>query len=128
MTAPLDRETVTLLIPAPAAWIRTNDHRSWHPRAELTRVWRTAAAAHARHARIATFGTPVAIRGEIWKPTLRRFDVDGHMPSLKVCVDALRDVGVLRGDDFTHVPEMTVAYGGVGTARIVLTITPKEKP
>lgn len=122
--------SVTVIVPAPAPWVRSNDHgTAWRTRARLTCLWRHATAVHARqgHAAGAPFPGPVTIRGTIWKPTLGLFDLDGHAPTLKACIDGLRDAELINGDDWRHVPELTLAYGGKGTPRIVITITPEPK-
>jgi len=39
-----------------------------------------------------------------WQPdTVRRRDLDNPFATLKVCVDAIRDAGVVADDDSTHV-------------------------
>lgn len=112
-----------LTIPAPAAWIRSNQHNdAWRTRHTLTRAWRDATAWHAR--RLPKFGTgPVRIIATIHRDDKRTFDLDGIAPTVKACIDGLRDAGVLSDDNCRVVPELVLRAGDQwADASLVLTI------
>lgn len=94
---------VELFIPAPTVWLRTNTRGHWAPPAAATKTWRNAACVYARHARLPRVDELVIVEGWVKKKTRQRFDVDGHTPTLKACIDGLRDAGVLVEDDQHHV-------------------------
>ena len=118
-------EPVTLTIPAPCSWVRSNQHGHWSVRHKLTRAWRQASAWQARAAGPPPFDGPVAIVATIHKTDRRRFDLDGHTPTVKAAIDGCRDAGLLAEDDTRFVPSLTLRAGEPRpTACLVLTITP----
>ena len=101
-----------LTIPAPAGLIRSNDHTHWSQRHGLTAQWRTAAAWEARRQRIPKLGMgPVHVTATIHRADRRAFDLDGAAPTVKACIDGLRDAGVLDEDNCHVIPRLTIAYG-----------------
>lgn len=119
-------DAYVLVIPAPCAFIRSNDHTYWRKRHELTATWRDRAAWSAKVARIPAlaFG-PVSITATIHRQDKRRFDLDGTAPTVKACIDGLRDAAVLADDDCGVIPELTLRYGEpTKPAQVVLTIRP----
>ena len=121
MTAPY-----ILTIPAPAGWIRSNDHTHWRNRHSLTSQWR-ASAAWAANA-VSTPALPAAtIVATIHRADNRRYDLDGVVPTVKACIDGLRDAGVLDEDDSRVITSLTIRDGGPwADAALVLTITEQE--
>lgn len=113
-----------LTIPAPAAWIRSNDHTHWRNRHGLTSQWRAAAAWAAK-----TAATPAldaaTIVATVHRSDNRRYDLDGIAPTVKACIDGLRDAGVLVEDHCDIVRELTIRPGDPwADAALVLHITP----
>lgn len=99
-------------IAAPAAFIRSNDHTHWRNRHALTATWREAAAWQARRLHIPSFGFgPVHITATIHRQDKRRYDLDGMTPTVKACIDGLRDAGVLAEDDCEVIPQLTIRAG-----------------
>lgn len=92
-------------------WPSTNRRDHWSKRARLTRGWRVAAALAARRARLQPVPGPVRIEATVHKATARRYDLDGVTPTVKACVDGLRDAGVLVEDDTTAAPELLLRAG-----------------
>ncbi len=117
-----------LTIPAPAAFIRSNDHTHWRNRHQLTATWREAAAWQARKQRIPAFAFgPVHITATIHRQDKRRYDLDGMAPTIKACIDGLRDAAVLAEDDCQVIPQLTIRAGEPwDEPAVVLTITTQE--
>ena len=49
---------------------------------------------------------------------------DGIAPTVKACIDGLRDAGVIADDDTRHMTALTITHGGVDKTapRLILTI------
>lgn len=111
-----------LTIPAPCAWISSNQHTHWRNRHQLTASWRDRAAWAAKVARIPAMGN-VTITATVHREDKRRYDLDGIAPTVKACVDGLRDAGVLTEDHCGVVQELTIRPGEQwADAALVLTI------
>lgn len=117
-----------LTITAPAAFIRSNDHTHWRNRHTLTAAWRQAAAWEARRQHLPKFGMgPVHVTATVHRSDARKFDLDGIAPTVKACIDGLRDAGLLDEDHSEVVSELTIRNGGEwADAALVLTITEME--
>lgn len=112
-----------LVITAPCAWIRSNQHKdAWRTRHALTKQWREATAWHAR--RLPKFGAgPVRVTATIHRDDNRAFDLDGIAPTVKAAIDGLRDAGVLSDDNCRVVPELLLRAGEPwADAALVLTL------
>ena len=119
-------EPITLDIPAPCAWISSNDRGMWQRKARLTKEWREAAGWRAKAAHV-----PAMQRAEIEVrlvfPTARRRDPHNLMPTAKAAIDGLVDVGVLPDDDATHLTVTRIDLAepkpgpGRGTLRLLIT-------
>lgn len=122
----------TLDVHAPCPWVTANasTNRHWRHRHALTKAWRDAAHVYARHALLQPVTGPVHITGTIHRADRRIIDVDGAVPTLKACIDGLRDAGVLDGDDYRHVTAITSAWGAPDKTnpRLTITITPGGCP
>jgi hypothetical protein len=120
--------THLLSITAPAAFIRSNQHRdAWRTRATLTKVWREAAGWEARRQHLPAQPTPVHVVATIHPDSNRAYDLDGVAVTVKACIDGLRDVGVIPGDDVRFIPGLTLRHGGQwADATVVLTFHPIE--
>lgn len=107
------RPTPTVVILAPAKWVTTNGQRARHhyDQAATVTPWRQAAALAARG--MEPIAPPVTITATIHKSHNRRYDLDGITPTVKACIDGLRDAGVLAEDDDRHVVALTVRAGCV---------------
>lgn len=107
------RPTPTVVILAPGKWVTTNGQRTRHhyDQAATVTPWRQAAALAARG--MEPIAPPVAITATIHKSHNRRYDLDGITPTVKACIDGLRDAGVLAEDDDRHVVELTIRAGCV---------------
>lgn len=99
-----------LTITAPAPFIRSNDHTHWRNRHQLTATWRAVAALQAR--RLPVFGAgPVRITAVVHRDDKRLYDLDGIAPTVKACIDGLRDAGRLDEDNCRVIPELTIRHG-----------------
>ena len=113
----------TLTIPAPGPWVSTNGQRHKHPHAQAKAVapWRRLVALLARD--LPPVVGPVAITATVHKSRNGRWDIDGIAPTVKACIDGLRDSGVLADDDDRHVVALTLRVGCVcRDARVELRI------
>ena len=115
--------SITLPIAAPDRWLATNDRNHWTTRSAGVKTWRESAALRARQGRLEPIASPYTVRAVVHKPTKRLFDVDGITPTVKACLDGLRDVGLIQDDDWRHMRALTVEAGDPGPACLVLTIT-----
>ena len=106
-------ERIVLTVPAPGAWLTGNaaTNRHWRHRATLVKTWRETAAWRARQARLDPIPSPFAVTATIHKRDRRLFDLDGVVPTIKACVDGLRDAGVIEADDFRHMVRLVVVAG-----------------
>ena len=117
---------LTIVVPFPPGgkWLSTNSNRHLHPHAQAKRVqpWRTSAAALAEGK--TPFAGPVAVVATIHKARRNRWDIDGITPTVKACVDGLRDAGVLTEDDDQHITRLTLQVGAVDprAPRLVLSV------
>ena len=107
------RPTTTVVILAPGKWVTTNGQRARHhyDQAATVTPWRQAAALAARG--MEPIAPPVTITATIHKSHNRRYDLDGITPTVKACIDGLRDAGGLADDDDRHVVALTVRAGCV---------------
>lgn len=94
-------------------WITTNAQHNRHPqqRSAMVAPWRRAAAEAALNT--PALPTPVTVTATIHKDRNNRWDLDGIVPTVKACIDGLRDAGVLAEDDDHHVTTLTVRVGCV---------------
>ena len=125
MTARAPMKPQTLTIPAPAPWINANARDHWTKKGRLTRSWRSASAAWARHQKLRPVTQPVVIVATVVKTNSRRFDVENLAPTVKAAIDGLRDSGVLPEDDTRWVTEVRLRAGNPDrAASLSLLITP----
>ena len=125
MTARAPMKPQTLTIPAPAPWINANARDHWTKKGRLTRSWRSASAAWARHQKLRPVTQPVVIVATVVKTNSRRFDVENLAPTVKAAIDGLRDSGVLPEDDTRWVTEVRLRAGDPDrAASLSLLITP----
>ena len=116
--------TYTLTVPAPAPWINANARGSWQARHRLTRVWRDAAWAAAKGARLPLIEGHVHIVATIHKASPNAYDAANWAPTAKAAVDGLRDAGVLRDDSNKYVTGPDMRPGARSDKpRLIITIT-----
>lgn len=116
----LKRRIAVLDIPAPCAWLNSNQRLHRMQAAKLTKQWREAGARAAED--IHPFDGQVHITAHVWKDRNGRYDVLNLWPSLKATIDGIVDAGTLKDDDWKHVIGPDMRHGGKGTPRLVLTI------
>ena len=107
-------------IPAPDAWLNSNDRLHRMQEAKLTKAWREASQAISDG--LEPLSPPVHITAHIWKPRRGRYDPGNLYPTAKAIVDGLVDAGLLEDDDHTRVIGPDMRHGGIGPAAIILTI------
>lgn len=117
-----------LTVTAPAKWLGTNQRDHFHQRAIATRTWREAAAWAAKGQHLPALGMgPVAVCATVHRSDARKFDLDGVTPTIKACIDGLRDAGVLAEDHWGVITELTIRRGEQwADAALVLSITTQE--
>ena len=113
--------TVTITIPAPCAWLNSNDRRHRMAEQKLVREWRSAAREAARE--LPALDWPVNVTAHVWKPRGGRYDPGNLYPTAKACLDGIVDAGLLPDDDHKHVTGPDMRHGGKGEAALVFTIT-----
>jgi crossover junction endodeoxyribonuclease RusA len=101
----------TLTIPAPTQWVSANDRSHWASKARLVKVWREAAAVHARAAKLPHITEPVHITGWVHRTETRRADAHNRILTVKAVIDGLVDAGVLTDDNDKHVTAVTMRAG-----------------
>ena len=96
-------EPITLDIPAPCAWISSNDRgKHWGAKARLTAEWRAAAGWRGREAGLRPMQR-AEVEARVVFPTARRRDPHNLMGTVKACLDGLvSDIGMLPDDDAKH--------------------------
>jgi hypothetical protein len=119
-------------VPAPAAWINSNQRLHRMQVAKLTALWRDAGLeAAARHG-WEPFTGRVHITAHIWKARGGRYDPNNLWPTVKACVDGIVSAGLLVDDDHAHVLGPDMRHGGKGEPALVFVIreldTPEEIP
>ena len=118
------KRVVILDIPAPCAFINSNDRTHRMAQAKLTKTWRAAAKQAA--ANVAPLTPPVHITAHIWKPRGGRYDPGNLYPTAKALVDGLVDAGIFADDDHKHVIGPDMRHGGIGNPEIILEITERK--
>ena len=131
---------VVLDIPAPligvvkpaVKWMSSNDRPHPMAKAKLTAAWRAAglqAVIAERRRRTAdwddvllTFGGHVRVQAHVWKPVKNRYDPGNFYPTAKAVLDGIVESGLLVDDDWKHVAGPDMRHGGIGPARLVMTI------
>ena len=120
--------TTEIFIPRVAEWLTTNSRDHWALRNNRTQTWRRSTWALTKGTR--PIQGPVKITATIIKPTRHRYDLDGHVPTVKACIDGLRDAGVITEDHTGVVPELTLRAGEparrAGVLLRIESITTKE--
>src|SRR5690242_8902963 len=114
-------------VTAPTKWLSTNQRDHFHQRAVATKLWRETAAWCARSQHLPKFTGPVTVTATVHRVDRRIYDLDGIAPSLKACIDGIRDAGCLGGDDWRFIPELTLRHGDTwADAALVLSISQLE--
>ena len=108
---PSNRAPVEIFIPRVAAWLTTNSREHWAVTNKRTQTWRKAAWAMTKAARLTPITGPVHVTATIHKTTRHRYDLDGHTPTVKACIDGIRQAGLLPEDDTTVIPLLTIRAG-----------------
>ncbi len=103
--------TAEIFIPRVAAWLTTNSRDHWAVTNKRTQTWRKAAWAMTKAARLTPITGPVHVTATIHKTTRARYDLDGHTPTVKACIDGIRQAGLLPEDDTTVIPQLTIRAG-----------------
>lgn len=108
---PSNRAPVEIFIPRVAAWLTTNSRDHWAVTNKRTQTWRKAAWAMTKAGRLTPVVGPVHITATIHKTTRHRYDLDGHTPTVKACIDGIRQAGLIPEDDTTVIPQLTIRAG-----------------
>lgn len=112
--------TTTITIPAPCAWLNSNDRRHRMAEAKLVKEWREAG--REASAGLAPITERVHILATIHKARNGRWDPNNLWPSVKACVDGVVESGLLKDDDWRHVLGPDMRMGAKGEPRIVLEV------
>lgn len=120
---------IQFTFPEPTKRMSMNDRMAWYIKAERTRVWRSAAAWHARRARIKPQSGKSLVEVEFAVATNVRRDPHNQYPTIKAIVDGLVDAKVFSDDDQTKVATREPSFKVVGTkspkvGEVTVTITP----
>ncbi|MGC0251528.1 hypothetical protein [Pseudactinotalea sp. Z1748] len=107
-------------------WLSANQRHHWAAKARRTAYVRELAAWSARTERLPRFQR-VHITAFIGYPTAAKADPENAAPSVKACIDGIKDAGVIPDDNSDHVigpdyrRETGKAPRGHHTIRLVLT-------
>lgn len=128
----MSRRVLLLDVPAPCAWINSNQRLHRMQTAKLTAIWRNAGtlAVSDENRRRAAEGEPalqpfdkrVRIVATIYKPRGGRWDVGNLYPTVKACIDGIVSGGVLVDDSNEYVVGPDMRVGGKGEPRVILRI------
>ena len=115
---------VEVTIPAPCDWVSANDRGGHYAKARKVAAWRQAAGLLFRSAmgRRLGFVGPVVVEVLVHRVSNRRSDATNVAPTLKPCIDAAVDAGVLEDDSDAHITATTFRRGP-NRAHPALTIT-----
>lgn len=108
---PSNAVSVEIFIPRVAAWLTTNSREHWAVTNKRTQTWRKAAWAMTKAARLTPITGPVHVTATIHKTTRHRYDLDGHTPTVKACIDGIRQAGLIPEDDTTVIPQLIIRAG-----------------
>lgn len=114
--------TIRIEIPAPCAWINSNQRLHPQVRASLTRQWREAAKQAASEAE--PFAIPCRITAYVQKPVRNRFDPGNWYPTAKAAVDGLVDAQLLTDDSWREVVGPDMRRAEPGPAMLILEVEP----
>jgi crossover junction endodeoxyribonuclease RusA len=92
-----------LEFPAPAPWLSANTRRRHVAQAAERKLWRDATHVFARAKKLPKGLDRIRITATAAFPTNRRRDVDNYAPTVKACLDGLRDYGLVLDDHARHV-------------------------
>ena len=120
---PVRKKTTGKLTPV-NVWLNANGRAHRQAEVPIIRAWREAG-------RAASAGGPrfeerVRIVAYVFKPRRGRYDPGNLYAVAKAAVDGLVDSGILEDDDWVHLDGPDMRHGGIGPARLVLTIEPAE--
>lgn len=112
-----------LTIPAPCAWINSNDRTHRMQVQKLTAEWRRAGREAVPHGWEPIIGA-VHITATIIKARGGRYDPNNLWPTVKAAVDGIVESGLLADDDHLHVIGPDMRHGGKGEPALVFTFEP----
>lgn len=113
--------TAEFTIPAPCAWINSNQRTHRMAQAALTKEWRRAGD-DAINPAWQPFEGPVHITAWITKKRGGRYDPNNLWPTIKAIVDGVVDSGLLPDDDHLHVIGPDMRHGGTGEPSVLMRI------
>lgn len=116
------RKRATGKLQAVNPWLNSNDRLHRQQEAKITKAWREAGRLAAEGLEPVT--GQVHIVAHIWKTRAGRYDAGNLYPTAKACVDGLVDAGLFVDDSNQYVIGPDMRHGGLGPARLVLTIKP----
>ena len=113
-----------VVVPAPCDWVSANDRGGHWVKAKKVAAWRLSAGQLFRAAigRRPGFDGPVTVEVLVHRVSNRRSDATNVADTLKPCIDAAVDAGVLVDDDDAHITATTFRRGP-NRAHPALTIT-----
>lgn len=111
-----------LTIPAPCAWLNSNQRLHRMAAAKLTAQWRAAGKQAATD--LEPVEGQVRILAYISKPRGGRWDPNNLWPTIKALVDGIVDAGLIPDDDHEHLIGPDMRRGPKAPAAITLHITP----
>lgn len=120
-----------LRVPAPLKqgrpdWLNSNDRRNRYEQANLVKVWRHQAHLSAREHRLPKGIDRVRVDVVVHYPnTSRKRDAHNVAPTIKACLDGIKDAGFVQDDNDKHIALVTIRAGETLT-RPCLSITLTE--
>lgn len=113
-----------LEVPAPCAWLNSNQRLHRMAAAKLTAEWREAGRKAAEGFELQPIEGRVHVVAYISKPRGGRWDPNNLWPTIKAVVDGVVDAGLLADDDHEHVIGPDMRVGAKGPAAVTLEIEP----
>lgn len=109
-------------LPYTAPPLTANQRLHWAPKAELVKQIRGDVATLARSKRLPLGLDRIEVTLHWQAPDRRRRDSDNLYPTLKACIDGLRDAGVVVDDDSTRVTSNCVVHEGPADPTLYLAV------
>jgi Holliday junction resolvase RusA-like endonuclease len=115
---------------APCDWVSANDRGGHYAKARKVALWRKTAGLMFRQALGSRpgFAGPVLVAIEVHRTSNRRSDSMNLADTVKPCIDAAVDAGLLADDDDAHITEYRIRRGPNREHRaLTIRITQEDK-
>jgi Holliday junction resolvase RusA-like endonuclease len=106
-----------LEFPAPAPWLNLNSRLRHKAQSAERKLWRDATHVWAQYRHLPKGLERIQITATCAFPTAHRRDVDNYAPTVKACIDGLKDYGLVPDDNAKHVTAVELRMSDQRSAR-----------